>query len=67
MKTRLVQIALSLALLGLVVQIVLIAPSQIRDTETKAAVLPAPDVTVYGTAGIRVAPRQVQLHVQVKT
>ena len=40
MKNRLVQIALSLALLGLLIQIMLIAPSQIRDSETKAALLP---------------------------
>ncbi|MGZ3721342.1 MAG: LPS export ABC transporter periplasmic protein LptC [Bdellovibrionales bacterium] len=45
MQNRLVQIALSLALLGLLIQIVLIAPSQIRDAETKAAVLPTPDLT----------------------
>ena len=44
MRNRFVQIALSLALLGLLIQIVLIAPSQIRDNETKAAVLPSPDL-----------------------
>src|SRR5690242_3198733 len=44
MKNRLVQIALSLALLGLLIQIVLIAPSQIRDAETKAAMMPAPEM-----------------------
>lgn len=40
MRNRFVQIALSLALLGLLIQIVLVAPSQIRDAETKAALLP---------------------------
>jgi LPS export ABC transporter protein LptC len=44
MKNRLIQVALSLALLGLLIQIVLIAPSQIRDNESKAALLPTPDV-----------------------
>lgn len=44
MKNRLIQIFLSLALLALLVQIVLIAPSQIRDAETKAAILPVPEV-----------------------
>jgi LPS export ABC transporter protein LptC len=44
MKNRLVQIALSLAFLGLLIQIVLIAPSQIRDSETKAAVIPTPEL-----------------------
>ncbi len=44
MKNRFVQIALSLALLGLLIQIVLVAPSQIRDAGTKASLLPAPDV-----------------------
>jgi LPS export ABC transporter protein LptC len=45
MRNRFVQIALSLALLGLLIQIVLVAPSQIRDAETKAALLPAPDIS----------------------
>ncbi len=40
MKNRLVQIALSLALLGLLIQIVLVAPSQIRDSATKASIIP---------------------------
>jgi len=40
MRNRFVQIAISLAMLGLLVQIVLVAPSQIRDSETKAALLP---------------------------
>lgn len=44
MKNRLVQIALSLTLLGLLIQIVLIAPSQIRDAETKAAMIPTPEM-----------------------
>lgn len=44
MKNRLIQIALSLALFGLLVQIVLIAPSQIRDSEHQAAILPTPDL-----------------------
>ena len=38
MQNRFVQIALGLVLLGILIQIVLIAPSQIRDGETKAAV-----------------------------
>jgi LPS export ABC transporter protein LptC len=50
MRNRFVQIALSLGLLGLLIQIVLIAPSQIRDSETKAAVLPAPDLSGSSTA-----------------
>lgn len=37
MKNRIVQIVLGLAMLGLMIQIVLIAPSQIRDAEKKAA------------------------------
>jgi LPS export ABC transporter protein LptC len=45
MKNRLVQAALSLALLGLLIQIVLVAPGQIRDAETKAALLPSPDMS----------------------
>src|ERR1700692_4490035 len=49
MRNRFVQIALSLALLGLLIQIVLIAPSQIRDNETKAAVLPSPDLNSGGS------------------
>lgn len=44
MKNRLVQIALSCALLGLFIQIVLVAPSQIRDAEIKAAMLPSPGI-----------------------
>ena len=44
MRNRVVQIGLSLVLLGLLIQMVLIAPSQIRDAETKAAILPTPDV-----------------------
>ncbi|MGE0529637.1 MAG: LPS export ABC transporter periplasmic protein LptC [Bdellovibrionales bacterium] len=44
MKNRLVQIALSLALLVLLIQMVLIAPSQIRDAEDKAALIPAPQM-----------------------
>ncbi len=45
MRNRLVQIALSLAFVGLLIQVVLIAPSQIRDVETKASVLPTPDLS----------------------
>lgn len=48
MRNRVVQIGLSLVLLGLLIQMVLIAPSQIRDAETKAAILPTPDVTAGG-------------------
>lgn len=48
MQNRLVQIALSLGLLALLIQVVLIAPSQIRDADTKAAVLPAPAVPGNG-------------------
>ena len=44
MRNRVVQIGLSLALLVLLVQVVLIAPGQIRDAETKAAILPAPEL-----------------------
>lgn len=44
MKNRLVQIALSVALLVLLIQVVLIAPSQIRDSENKAALMPAPEI-----------------------
>jgi LPS export ABC transporter protein LptC len=42
MRNRLIQIALSLAFVGLLIQVVLIAPSRIRDVETKAGVMPAP-------------------------
>ncbi len=50
MRNRVVQIVLSLGLLLLLVQVVLIAPSKIRDaqnrdSETRAAVLPTPDLT----------------------
>ena len=45
MRNRLVQIALSVGLLALLIQVVLIAPSQIRDADSKAAVLPTPDLT----------------------
>lgn len=48
MKNRVVQILLSLALLALLIQIVLIAPSQIRDAETKASIMPVPEVTPVG-------------------
>jgi LPS export ABC transporter protein LptC len=41
MRNRLIQIALSLAFMGLLIQVVLIAPSQIRDVDTKASVIPA--------------------------
>lgn len=44
MRNRLIQIALSLAFLVLVVQVVLVAPSQIRDAEQRAALLPAPAI-----------------------
>jgi LPS export ABC transporter protein LptC/lipopolysaccharide transport protein LptA len=44
MRNRVVQIGLSLALLVLLIQVVLIAPSQIRDAETKAAIIPAPEL-----------------------
>lgn len=44
MRNRIVQIALSAALLVLMVQVVLIAPSQIRDSDSKAAVLPTAEV-----------------------
>ncbi len=44
MKNRIIQIALSLAMLVLLVQIVLIAPGQIRDAETKAGLMPSPAV-----------------------
>src|SRR6185312_13276597 len=49
MRNRFVQIALSVALLGLLIQIVLIAPSQIRDAETKASLMPSPELDVSGT------------------
>jgi LPS export ABC transporter protein LptC len=42
MRNRLIQIALSLAFMGLLIQVVLIAPSQIRDVDTQASVIPAP-------------------------
>ena len=42
MRSRIIQIALSVAFLLLVVQVVLVAPSQIRDAEQRAALLPAP-------------------------
>lgn len=45
MHNRFVQIALSMALLGLLIQIVLVAPSQIRDHATKAALLPTPEAS----------------------
>jgi len=45
MRNRIVQAALSLALLVLLIQVVLIAPSQIRDAENRAALLPAPELT----------------------
>ena len=44
MRNRIIQTGLSLALLVLLIQVVLIAPSQIRDAETKAALMPAPDL-----------------------
>lgn len=44
MRNRLIQIALSLAFLGLLIQVVLIAPSQIRDTDSKAAPAPTADL-----------------------
>lgn len=44
MKNRVIQIALSAAMLLLLVQVVLIAPSQIRDSESKASIMPAPDL-----------------------
>src|SRR6185437_4491787 len=50
MKNRIVQIALSLAFLGLLVQIVLIAPSQIRDSQTQAALEPLPDLSPKSAA-----------------
>jgi hypothetical protein len=40
MRNRFVQIALSVVLLGLLIQIVLVAPSHIRDSETKASLMP---------------------------
>jgi LPS export ABC transporter protein LptC/lipopolysaccharide transport protein LptA len=43
-QNRLIQIALSVAFLVLVVQVVLIAPSQIRDADQRAALLPAPAI-----------------------
>jgi LPS export ABC transporter protein LptC len=43
MRNRLIQIALSLAFMGLLIQVVLIAPSQIRDVDTKASVMPTAD------------------------
>lgn len=45
MRSRLIQIALSVAFLLLVIQVVLVAPSQIRDAEQRAALLPVPPVT----------------------
>ena len=50
MRNRIVQIVLSLGLLLLLIQVVLIAPSQIRDAsmaenENKAAAVPAPDLS----------------------
>lgn len=53
MRNRFVQIILSLGLLLLLIQVVLIAPSQIRDTELsspdqKAALLPTPDLPKSG-------------------
>jgi LPS export ABC transporter protein LptC len=44
MKNRVIQIALSAAMLLLLVQVVLIAPGQIRDSENKASIMPAPDL-----------------------
>src|SRR5262249_13856664 len=44
LRNRLIQAALSIAFLVLVVQVVLIAPSQIRDAEQRAALLPAPAI-----------------------
>lgn len=45
MQNRLIQIGLSVALGAILVQMVLIAPSQIRDAEHKAALLPTPEMT----------------------
>lgn len=45
MRNRFVQVGLSLTFLGLLIQVVLIAPSQIRDNESKAALLPVADFT----------------------
>ncbi|HMN67427.1 MAG TPA: LPS export ABC transporter periplasmic protein LptC [Bdellovibrionales bacterium] len=45
MRNRFVQIGLSVALLLLLIQVVLIAPSQIRDAETKAALIPTPSLS----------------------
>lgn len=42
LRSRLIQIALSVAFVLLVIQVVLVAPSQIRDAEQRAALLPAP-------------------------
>ncbi|MBX3021523.1 MAG: LPS export ABC transporter periplasmic protein LptC [Bdellovibrionales bacterium] len=52
MRNRLVQIALSMALLVLLVQVVLVAPSRIRDArvEEAAAILPTPSVTTSPAA-----------------
>lgn len=44
LRNRLVQIALSVAFVLLVIQIVLVAPSQIRDAEQRAALMPAPKI-----------------------
>lgn len=44
MRSRIIQIALSVAFLLLVIQVVLVAPSQIRDAEQRAALLPAPAI-----------------------
>jgi LPS export ABC transporter protein LptC len=52
MKNRIVQVFLSVALLALVVQIVLIAPRQIRDSESRAALMPTPEFDrTQGPAG----------------
>lgn len=51
MRNRIIQVALTLALLVLLIQIVLIAPSQIRDADNKAAVLPTNTATTAPLAG----------------
>lgn len=64
MRNRFVQIALSLALLLLLIQVVLIAPSQIRDSvresETKAAIMPTPDLS-KGNGGVDQSIRDMHM------
>ncbi len=49
MRNRVIQIALTAAFALLLIQVVLVAPSQIRDAEQKASLLPAPPVLEKGS------------------